>query len=390
MITKINAIIGNLEQSAIRAISFRCAELNGINLGQGICDHPVHPAIKQAAIDAINHDKNIYVPMQGISELRQAIAQKMQGFNKVPCAEDNVLVTHGATGAFVSAAKTLFSPGDEVILFEPFYGYHKKLLEMLSIQVKALPLVGDNYALDVDALRSAIGPRTRAILICTPCNPCGKVFTREELIAMGDLAIEKDLYVLTDEMYEYITYPGHEHCSLASLGEQYFDRTITISGFSKTYNITGWRMGYLVAAKDILEKIALANDLFYICAASSFQYACLAALSLPQSYYTDMRAMYLENRDFFVNGLREIGFSVTLPKGAYYTLADFSKLRLADSDNPAMVLLEETRVAAVDGRAFYNDEAKGRHIFRFCFSSSKDQLEKALEQMSQSQLLRSK
>lgn len=388
MIYKLNKHIETLEQSSIRAISLRCGQLQGINLGQGICDNPVHPLIMQAACDAINNNKNTYVHMKGIPELREQVAIKAKKFNKIECDIENVLITHGATGAFVGAVKALFNPGDEIILFEPFYGYHKGLVELFGVNTKSIPLVPENFALDVEALRGAITEKTRAIIVCTPCNPCGKVFTKDELRAIGDLACEKDLFILTDEMYEYIIYPGHQHISIASLDKAYFNRTITISGFSKTYNITGWRMGYLIAPAELVDRIALANDFFYICPATPFQYACVAALQLPEEYYQKMQTDYLKKRDFFLSGLQEIGFSLVYPDGAYYVLADFSGLQLVESINPSMDLLEDTYVGAVDGRAFFTNPEKGKHLLRFCFASNSESLRQALQYLEKSELLR--
>lgn len=265
---KTSQVSETLRQSGIRAASTECEKIGGINLGQGICDLPTPEVIKQAAIRAIEHEKNVYSACEGVFNLRQAIAHKIQTFNKIPVqAETEVLVTHGSTGAFICATMSLFNPGDEVILFEPFYGYHKNILELYQVQVKAVPINLDDLSVQMEDLEQAITPKTRAIIICTPCNPCGKVFSEQELLAIGEIAEHYDLAVITDEIYEYITYPGYKHVSFARL-KNFKERTITISGCSKTYNMTGWRLGYASGPAHVIAKMALVQDLVYVCPAT--------------------------------------------------------------------------------------------------------------------------
>jgi aminotransferase len=370
-----------LKQSGIRAASIRCKEIGGINLGQGICDMPIHPEIKQAAHNAITEEKNIYSPCEGILPLREAIAKKIKDFNKLTVDPVNeVMVTHGSTGAYVAAVLTLFNPGDEIILFEPFYGYHKHVLELHGMCVKTVAVATEDFSIDMDALKKAISKNTRGIVICTPCNPSGKVFTKNELLAIGALAKQHALCVITDEIYEYIVYPGHQHISFASL-EDFKDRTITISGFSKTYNMTGWRLGYASGPAEIINKMALVHDLIYVCPVTPLQYAVLAALTLDNNYYQALAKKYLHKRDMTVNTLRDLGFKITAPQGAYYLMADFSNLDFKDDVEAVSILLEKAKVATVTGRSFFSNADDGKKIIRVCYALEEEKVVRAMEQM---------
>lgn len=371
----------DIQQSGIRTATDRCAKMGGVNLGQGICDLPIEDSIKQAAYHAIENNKNIYSPCEGLLVLREAIAQKLFSYNKItadPATE--VIVTHGATGAFVCAIMTLFNPGDEVILFEPFYSYHRNALEINNIKSKAVAINLDDFSIDFDEVEKSITPKTKGIVICTPCNPCGKVFSKDELITLGRIAKKHGLYIITDEIYEYITYPGFEHYSLASL-EDFKERTITISGFSKTYNMTGWRLGYASGPAPIIERMALVQDLLYVCPAAPLQYAVLAAFQLDSEYYTKLKQVHLENRDMVVNALRNIGFKFTVPQGAYYILIDFSARYFNNDEDAANIILEQAKVAMVPGRAFYVDANKGKNFLRLCYALNKDRVSLGLEQL---------
>jgi aminotransferase len=378
MSRKTSHMTQHLVQSGIRAASTRCAAINGINLGQGICDLPVPRLIKEAAQEAIENNKSIYSPCEGIYPLRELIAQKLCRFNQIeadPVSE--VVVTHGSTGAFVCAVSTLFDPGDEVVLFEPFYGYHKSILELKGMKVVGVPLSLTDYSIDFDQLKRVMTSHTKGIVICTPCNPLGKVFSRSELLKIGQLAEERGLWVITDEIYEYITYPGHSHVSFASL-ENFAEFTVTISGFSKTYNMTGWRLGYLAAPPVIARKIALVQDLIYVCPATPLQYAVLAAFHLQEDYYAAMIQSYLQKRDRMVSVLQEHSFRVTVPQGAYYLLADFTQWGFADDVEAAHFFLEKAKVATVPGRHFYSNPQDGKSVLRFCYALDDAKIETAL------------
>ena len=286
-----------------------CADVDGINMAQGVCDTDPPLPVVEAAIAAIRSGQNIYTRMDGIAPLREAIAQKLASFNGLAVdPHTEVLVTSGATGAMHASLLALLNAGDECIVLEPFYGYHVSSLRAMRAVPVVVPLMGPQFALDADRLRAAITPRTRAIIINSPSNPSGKVFSRSELEALAEVAIEHDLFVFTDEMYEYFIYDGARHISIATLPGM-AERTITISGFSKTFSVTGWRLGYLAASERWLPAIAYFHDLLYVCAPSPLQHGAAAGLlQLPQSFYAEMAVEYQGKRDVICAALaRAVG-----------------------------------------------------------------------------------
>ena len=309
--------------------------------------------------------------------LRQAIAEKLARHNGlIADPEKEILVTSGATGAMYSACTALFNPGDQVILFEPFYGYHYNTLLSLRVEPVPVPLEPATWEIDFDRLRAAITPRTRALIINTPGNPCGKVFTRPELEALAAVAIENDLFVLTDEIYEYFVFGGQEHISPATIPGM-AERTITISGFSKTFSMTGWRVGYLSASSKWIGAIGYFHDLTYICSPSPFQYAAAAGLrALPDSFYQEMATEYQKKRDQLCDALTAAGLTPAIPAGAYYVLADASSIEGDRASVKARNLLRATGVAAVAGSAFYG-AGRGEDILRFCFAKQPADLDRA-------------
>jgi aminotransferase len=369
--------IEGLQQSDIRRMSLECTRVDGINLGQGICDQPIEPIIKDAAIQAIREDQSIYTRLDGIDKLRRRIARKVTEYNRVPCDPDGeVIVNVGSTGSFVAACLALVNPGDEVILFTPFYGYHLNILKVCQATLKHITLRPPDWSYDEAALDAAFSKKTKFILVNTPSNPCGKVFTRQELTHIADLCRKHDALCITDEIYEYILYDGREHVSPGSLPGM-AERTVTISGFSKTYAMTGWRLGYTVAPKPIAAKLAILNDLINVCAPSPLQHGVVAAFDLPESYYTNMRRDYQVKRDMTVAACREAGMTPYPPQGAYYMLADFSDLGFKDDQDAARVILERSRVAVIPGSSFYPDPKDGRRQIRLCYAKKMPDLEEA-------------
>jgi aminotransferase len=376
-----------LEQSDIRAVTRRVEEVDGINLGQGVCDLPTPEPIKARAHQAIRDDESIYSHYAGIEPLRRAVLEKEQAYNDVPATSpEEVVVGVGSTGVFVSAAFTLLDAGDEVILFEPFYGYHRNILELTGATIRYVPLGGPESTFDRTAMEEALTPDTKAVVVNTPANPSGKVWSRDELSTLVDVLQAHDLVALTDEIYEYMLYDGAEHVSLASLPGA-SDRTITISGFSKAYNVTGWRLGYGVAPAPIAEKMGLMNDLLYICAPRPLQHAALAAFEdLDDDYITDLQADYATRRELMCETLEDIGFDVPWPDGAYYVLADFEPLAathdgFANDKAACDTLIDEAHIGSVTGRSFYRDPSDGRFQLRFCFAKEIPVLKQACEQL---------
>ncbi len=380
--------IEGLQQSDIRRMSLECTRVGGINLGQGICDQPIEPIIKDAAIKAIREDQSIYTRLDGIDELRHRIAKKVRDYNKVPCDPDGeVIVNVGSTGSFVAACMALVNPGDEVILFSPFYGYHLNILKVCQASLKYVALRPPDWSYDPAALEAAFTSKTKFILVNTPGNPCGKVFTRAELTQIADLCKKHDALCVTDEIYEYILYDGRQHISPGSLPGME-DRTITISGFSKTFAMTGWRLGYTVARKPIAAKLAILNDLINVCAPSPLQHGVVAAFDLPESYYTNMRRDHQVKRDMTVAACREAGMIPYPPQGAYYMLADFSELGFKDDQEAARIILEKHGVATIPGSSFYADPKDGRKQIRFCYAKKMHDLEEACRRISAMRLAR--
>jgi aminotransferase len=369
--------VQGIAQSDIRKMSRRAMELGAVNLGQGICDQPTPDPVKAAAKAAIDADRSIYSKYEGIDELRRAIARKMAAYNGLPCDPDTeVLVTAGSTGGFVAAALSFVQEEDEVILFSPFYGYHFNVLRLARPTIRSVTLRGRDWAFDEAELRRAFTPRTKAIVINTPCNPCGKVFTRAELELVARLCLEHDCLAITDEIYEYILYDGHRHVSLATLPGMR-ERTITLSGFSKTYNMTGWRLGYAVAPPELTARMGVVNDLLYICAPTPLQHGVLAAFDLPPAYYEQMSRDYARKRAQTMAACDAVGLQSLPPQGSYYLMVDVRGAGFADDRAAADALLSRCGVAAVPGSSFYVDPADGRHQLRLCFAKQDHDLDKA-------------
>lgn len=366
-----------LVQSDIRRMSRECERVGGINLGQGICDLPTIPELVEGACDAISSSKATYSKFEGIDLLRERIAKKIahfNGFDVDPASE--LVVTVGSTGGFAAAAMATLNPGDEVILFEPYYGYHLNTLKVLGIETKFVPLQLPDWSIDFDQLRAAFGPKTRGVVVCTPSNPCGKVFTRDELEKIAALCHEFNTWCFTDEIYEYIVYDDRKHLSMAAVDR---DIAITISGFSKTFSVTGWRIGYVAADRKIASSIGLVNDLFYVCAPTPLQWGIARALEVGDEYYRNLSRDYQKKRDILADALREGGFKPFVPQGAYYMLAEIPE-RFTNASEAAMALIEEAKVASVPGPSFYASNA-GDRLLRFCFAKDFAALEEAARRL---------
>ena len=373
-------------QSEIRAMTVACAEVDGINMAQGVCDTDPPLPVVEAAISAIRSGHNIYTRMDGIAPLREEIAQKFKNFNRLHVnPHTQVFVTSGATGAMHASLLALLNASDECVVLEPFYGYHVSTLKSMRVVPVVVPLAGSDFGLDVERLRAAITPRTRAIIINSPSNPSGKVFSRAELEAIAEVAIEFDLFVFTDEMYEYFIYDGAEHISIATLPGM-AERTITISGFSKTFSVTGWRLGYLAASDRWLPAIGYFHDLIYVCAPSPLQHGAAAGLlQLPQSFYDGLTAEYQAKRDLICAALTRAGLTPSIPTGAYYVLADSTRIPGEDAKQKARRLLADAGIAAVAGSAFFAADAAGvnpgENLLRFCFAKKDEELAEACRRL---------
>jgi aminotransferase len=375
-------------QSEIRAMTAECDRIGGINLAQGVCDTGVPEVVAEGAIRAIRDGHNIYTRMDGIARLRLAISaqvEKLRGLQYDP--EREVVVTSGVTGAYHAAAMALLNPGDEVLLFEPMYGYHANTLLSMRVKPVIVPMTaapaaggGQAWKLDLAAVRAAITPRTRAMLINTPANPSGKVFPRAELEGLAELAGEFDLFVLTDEIYEHFVYGDAKHVSPAELPGMR-ERTIVMSGYSKTFAVTGWRVGYLVADAKWTAAIGYFHDLTYVCAPAPLQHGVADGIEqLPEAYYRGLAREHLVKRDLLMTALKQAGMRPQAPDGAYYILAEANGIAGATAAEKARTLLRESGVAAVAGSAFFGG-GRGEGLLRFCYSKRDAELEEACRRL---------
>jgi aminotransferase len=378
----VNQRIATLAHSEIRAMTQACIQAKGLNMAQGVCDTPVPPMVLRAAAQAMEQGKNVYSRFDGLPELRQSIAKKLAQYNGITAdPETDVTVSAGATGSFHCACLALLNPGDEVVLFEPYYQYHVSAL----LAVEAIPVMVKMWAPDwtysIADIEQAITPRTKAIIVNSPGNPSGKVFSRKELWSIASIAQEHDLFVFTDEIYEYFLYDDRTHISVATLPGM-ADRTITIGGYSKTFSITGWRIGYSVASAQWAQAIGAVNDLLYVCAPTPLQAGvALGIQELPDSFYHDLARDYQRKRDRFCRALTQAGLTPSIPQGAYYVLADASRLPGATGKERALFLLERIGLAGVPGEAFFSG-ADGRQFIRFSYAKIDSDIDDACRRLA--------
>lgn len=371
--------VDHFVESVIRDMTRLSIKHDAINLAQGFPDFPAPLELKRAAADAIMGDFNQYSITWGAKDLREEISRKALKYNHIEADSDSeVTVTCGSTEAMMASMLALINEGEEVVVFEPFYENYGPDAAVSGAVPRFVPL-NDNGSIDEDALASAFNQRTRALILNTPNNPCGKVFTKDELKLIADLCTEHDVIAVTDEIYEYILYDGKKHISIASLDEMK-DRTITISGFSKTYSVTGWRIGYAVAQKELTSAIRKVHDFLTVGAPAPLQHACVTALNFPDSYYKELASMYDWKRKLLYRALKKAGFRCSLPDGAYYILADIPDGIGMDDMAFARYLVSEIGVAAVPGSSFFKSE-EGKHKLRFTFSKKEETLMEAARRL---------
>jgi len=382
----LSEMASRIVQSTIRTMSVECEKVGGVNLAQGVCDTEVPEVVRKAAEAAIEAGYNQYTRADGIASLREAIARKLLRQNGIKAdPESEILVTSGVTGGFDSSCRALLNPGDEVILFEPYYGYHYATLASQYCKPVLVSLDPPEYRLAADRLAAAITSKTRGIVVNTPANPSGKVFSRLELEAVAEVANHHNLFIFTDEIYEHFVYDGQKHVSPASL-PGVAERTITISGFSKVFSITGWRIGYVHASARWTPAINYFHDLTYVCAPSALQHGAAAGLNLlSDSFYSDLIHEYQHKCEMMCDALRKAGLEPSVPAGAYYVLADASGVAGSDSIEKAMNLLHLTGVASVPGEAFFQG-GRGEHLLRFCFAKTDADLANACERLGKLRL----
>jgi aspartate/methionine/tyrosine aminotransferase len=368
-------------ESVIREMT-RLAHLHGaVNLAQGFPDFPAPASIKQAAIEAIAADHNQYPITWGTKPFRQAIAEKYRrtyGLDFDP--EREITVTCGSTEAMIATLLATMNPGDEVIVFEPFYENYFPDTQMCGAVRKLVTLHPPEWSFDREELRRAFGPRTKAIILNTPNNPTGRVFRREELEFIAALCQEYNALAITDEIYEHILYDGLEHVPIMAI-EGMRDRTVLINSMSKTYSVTGWRVGWTLAAPDLSASIRKVHDFLTVGAATPMQQAGVHALASEDSYYRELSAHYAERRDLILEILTEAGFKPLKPQGAYYVMADISAFGFANDRDFARHLVEKVGVAAVPGSRFFETPGVGEQWIRFCFCKKVETLEAARQRL---------
>ncbi|HEX7247060.1 MAG TPA: aminotransferase class I/II-fold pyridoxal phosphate-dependent enzyme [Actinomycetota bacterium] len=382
--TRIKASVkaSSFTESVIRDMTRLANQHGAINLGQGFPDFPAPEELKEAAAQAIADDHNQYPITWGVPAFREAIATAYaRDYGMTVDPETEICVTCGSTEAMIASMLGVLDPGDEVVVFEPFYENYGPDSIIAGAVPKLVSLTPPEWRFDADELSAAFGPRTRAVVINSPNNPTGKVFSREELTVIADLCVTHDAIAITDEIYEHITYDGAVHVPIATLPGMR-ERTITISALSKTYSVTGWRVGWAIASPPLMAGIRPVHDFLTVAAAAPLQVAGITALALPATYYEQMRDDYAERRDVMLRVLAESGFEVASPPtGAYYVMADCSHLGIGDDVATARHLVEDVGVAAVPGSSFVEHAADGAHLLRFAFCKRVETLEAAGERL---------
>lgn len=376
--------LSGIRESFIREMTRLAMRHDAINLSQGFPDFDPPREVIEAAHRALDSVKNQYTVTWGMPELRQAIAAKMKRWYGLDFDPDQqITVTCGVTEAISATLMSLVDSGDEVIILEPFHEGFAPAVRFAGATPRFVPIEPPGYALDLDRLRSAFSARTRAIILNTPHNPTGHVFTRAELAGVAGLCQELDVVAITDEIYEHILYDGRQHippATLPGMGE----RTVTIGGFGKTFAITGWRLGYACAPTVHSTALRTVHDFTTICAPAPLQAACVAALNLPDAYYAQLARDYAERRAKMISILKEIHLTAREPEGSYYVMADFSAWDFAGDDfDFARWLPEHLGVAVVPGSCFYGTPGRGKKTVRFAFAKKMETLNAAGERLHQ-------
>jgi aminotransferase len=358
-------------QSEIRTMTIACKQYKGIDLSQGDSDLEVPLQVREGAKRAIDSGFNAYTQYEGLHELRERIAIKMDQFNGLEINPENeFVVCSGASGALYCALLALLNPEDEIVVFEPYYEYHLTALLATRIKPVFVRTAPPGWTFTAEALESVITPQTRAILVNTPANPSGKVFNKSELEVIAQFAVQNDLFVFSDEIYEYFVYDGHTHITPASLPGMK-ERTILISGLSKTFSITGWRIGYCICDSRWTQAIGLFNDFVYACAPAPLQMGVAEGLqALGVEFYQAISKEYLQRRDKICDALSAAGLNPYIPQGGFFVLSDLTKIEGKNSHERAMNLLKTCGVACVPGEAFYHDDG-GKELGRFCFEKNR-------------------
>jgi len=379
---RISAKAGQFTESVIREMTRLALQYNAINLSQGFPNFPAPAEIKRAAQEAIAADINQYAITWGAKSLRNAIAEKFQRWQGITIdPEREITVCCGSTEAMMSSMMAIINPGDEVVVFEPFYENYGPDAILSGATPRFVKLRPPDWTFSPTELAAAFGPATKAIILNTPNNPAGKVFERAELESIRDLCVRWNAYAITDEIYEHMLYDGAKHISMATL-DGMRERTITINALSKTYSVTGWRVGWAIAAPEVTSAIRKVHDFLTVGAAAPLQEAGALALKFPASYYETLASEYLARRDRLLGILTGAGFRCFKPHGAYYIMTDISSFGFPDDIAFAKYLVKEIGVAAVPGSSFYQNPADGRAHLRFTFCKTEKTFQAAAERLA--------
>ncbi|HEY2934225.1 MAG TPA: aminotransferase class I/II-fold pyridoxal phosphate-dependent enzyme [Acidobacteriota bacterium] len=372
---------GRFTESVIREMTRLANKHGAINLAQGFPDFPAPSVIKDEACRAIREDVNQYAITWGAKRLRNAIAEKYQQSRGFPLdPEKEITVCCGSTEAMISACLAVIDPGDEVVIFEPFYENYGPDVILSGAVPRFVTLRYPDWSFDRDQLARAFSNKTRAIIINTPNNPTGKVFSRDELEFIATLCQKWDTLAITDEIYEHILYDGESHIMIAQLPGMR-DRTITLNSISKTYSLTGWRVGYAVASERLTAAIRKVHDFLTVGAAAPLQEAAVTGLQMPREYYERLAREYQMRRDFLHSALEGAGLKSVLPRGAYYMMSDISNFGFRNDVEFVRFLIEQIGVAAVPGSSFFFNPEDGRSFIRFCFCKKDETLQRAVERL---------
>lgn len=383
---KLSERVGTFTDSVIRRMT-RISDAHGaINLSQGFPDFDPPKAMMDRLAEAAHEGPHQYATTFGAANLREAVCRKQsRAIGRRIDPDTEIVITCGGTEAMMSAMMTIVNPGDKVMVFSPFYENYGADAILSGAEPIYIPLVPPEYDFDIDLIEDGFRQGAKAIIICNPSNPCGKVFTRGELMAIGELCIRYDAFAVTDEVYEHMVYEPAVHTYMSSLPGMW-EHTITCNSLSKTFSITGWRIGYVIAPEDVIEGARKVHDFLTVGAPAPLQEAAVAGLELPQSYYDDFRKMYTEKRDFFCAGLDRLGLKHNVPEGTYFVMVDIREfLELPQFKGMTDMefcewLIVNAGVAAVPGSSFFREEVN--HLIRFHFAREKETLEEVLRRLA--------
>ncbi len=376
---RLASAVASLKRAEVRALTARVKAVNGVNMGQGSNLLPTPKPLIDAAYAAMTRGYNDYTVQEGIPELRAAIADSIQADTSLHVDPSTQLrITSGASGGFYSICRTILQPGAQAIVLEPYYPYHVTALAMTGCEVQYVRLEPPDWRISVEALRRACGPQTRALVLCNPSNPSCRVYSLSELEALVGFCCANGIVVIADEVYGSLTYDGLEHISAANIAGA-AEHVVTVSSFSKSHAITGWRLGYMYGPEDLIERATLVHDCLYVCAPRPFQHAMADVLKEHSVDGAEMRNAFSWRRDSVMNSLRHAGFSTLRVEGAYYMMADYRE-RYGDisSNEACRRLFEENRIATVPGSTFYH-EGYDPQLLRFCYALPESDIQRAIE-----------